>query len=224
MSTTSRRRKKGGIPPIVPVAVAVVAGLGLFAVILTSGGGSTADVEVSGEPLPPYQDGAPEDEAVGESAPTVVGEDFDGSEVTIDYDGDPTVVIFLTHWCPACQREAPQVQDVIDDGGLPDDVDLVTVSTASERNADNYPPDDWLESLGWEPPIVVDDDDDSVAQAFGLTIYPFWVVLDGDGTVVSRHGLLDEQGIRQLFAELSDEEAARAEPATPRVRADAAEG
>lgn len=220
MSTSSRRKKKGGIPPIVPIGVAVVAAIGLFAVILTSGGSSTRDVEVSGEALPGYQDDSANDPAVGEPAPTVSGEDFDGDEVAVEYDGDPTVFIFLTHWCPACQREAPIVQEVIDDGGLPDDVEVVAVSTGTDRLADNYPPDEWLESIDWTPPILVDDEDDSVAAAFGLTIYPYWVVVDGDGTVVSRHGYLEEPQIRDLFAELSGDTAAQ----TPNAEVRAGDG
>ncbi|QBI19285.1 TlpA family protein disulfide reductase [Egibacter rhizosphaerae] len=210
MSTTSRRRKKkGGIPPIVPVGVAVVAGIGLFAVLLTSGGGDTGAVSIEGEDLPAYEQETGEDAAVGEQAPTVEGEDFDGDPVTVDYSGDEaTAYLFLAHWCPACQQEAPELQELIDAGDVPDDVNVVSVATAIDRNRDNYPPDEWLDSLGWAPDVVVDDGSDSLAETFGLTVYPYWVAVDSDGVVQSRHAMLDGSQMADLFAELSGQEQA----------------
>ena len=95
------------------------------------------------------------------------------------------MVIFAAHWCPHCQREIPLIQDWVDGGGLPDDVDIVTVSTGIEPTAPNYPPEAWFEREGWTAPIIVDETG-SVATAYGLASYPYFVILDGAGTVFAR--------------------------------------
>ena len=89
------------------------------------------------------------------------------------------MVIFAAHWCPHCQREIPIIQDWVDGGGLPDDVDIVTVSTGIEPTAPNYPPEAWFEREGWTAPVIVDETG-SVAQAYGLASYPYFVILDGE--------------------------------------------
>ena len=50
----------------------------------------------------------------------------------------------------------------------------------------NYPPSAWLADAGWSLPTLVDSADDSVLRAFGLTAYPFVVVVGPDGLVAAR--------------------------------------
>jgi thiol-disulfide isomerase/thioredoxin len=155
----------------------------------TSGGGNadpatTGTVAVSGNPLPQFTDTS-DDPAVGMTLPTLEGNDQSGAPMTIGADGRPTMIMFVAHWCPHCQREVPVVQQWVDDGRLPDGVDLVSVSTAIDPNRPNYPPDAWLADEGWTAPVLVDADN-SAAQAVGLSAYPFFVAIDGDGTVVLR--------------------------------------
>ncbi len=125
------------------------------------------------------------DPAVGMTAPTVQGASFDGSPVAIQPSGKPTAIIFIAHWCPHCQREVPVIQSWIDANGMPPGVDFVSVATAIDPNRPNYPPDAWLAKEGWTLPVLVDPTN-SVAQAYGLSAYPFWVFLDGQGKVVTR--------------------------------------
>ena len=175
------------------VVVAVAAALGL-ALAIAGGddddgdsGGATeaaAPVTVEGQPLPPLPESG-DDPAIGSSFPTLEGTDLDGEPMTIATNGRPTMILFLAHWCPHCQAEVPVVQDWVDGGGLPEGVDLVSVSTDVDDSRPNYPPADWLESEGWTAPVL-DDVDNAAAQAAGLTAYPFFVAVDGDGTVVAR--------------------------------------
>lgn len=177
-----------GGPPrwIWPVIGGLVALAAVVAVILTVGSTDAFEygtVVVDGSPLPPLTDGAVDD-AVGLPAPRVESTTSDGT-TTIEA-GRPTVVVFVAHWCPHCQREIPVVQQWLDDGNLPDDTDLVSVLTLSDQARGNWPPDAWLEDEGWTPPVVVDDEDDSVAQAYGLDGTPYWVAIAADGTVAAR--------------------------------------
>ena len=125
------------------------------------------------------------DTAKGMLAPTVQGSSFDGSSVSIQPNGRPTAVIFVAPWCPHCQREVPLLQAWIKQNGMPKDVDLVSVVTAIDPNRPNYPPKDWLDKEGWTVPVIVDPTN-SVAAAYGLSAYPFWVFLDGQGKVAMR--------------------------------------
>jgi len=126
------------------------------------------------------------DAAIGTPAPEVVGAGFDAAEVSITDDGSPKIILFLAHWCPHCQNEVPWVTEWLDAGNLPDGVDFYSVATSIDRTKENWPPSDWLEREGWPAPVVVDDQSNSIANAFGLSAYPFWVFVDADGTIAGR--------------------------------------
>lgn len=156
-------------------------------------------VTVEGESLP-LLPATGDSEAVGLPAPTVSGDGIDGGSVAIGpYDG-PTVVLFLTHWCPACQTTVSEVSPWWNSGAAPGDVDMVAVSTGVDPGAANHPPSAWLDREEWAIPTLVDDEESSTGAAFGLTAYPFWVVIDEDGTVVDQVvGSLDPTEIEALF-------------------------
>lgn len=149
--------------------------------------GSTAGVQdptITGDPLPPFpRDGT--DPGAGLPAPVVEGTDFAGNPVAIKADGRPKAIIFLAHWCPHCQAEVPVIQAWVNAGGVPDGVDIISVPTGIDPTLPNYPPDAWFEREGWTLPVLVDPTN-SVAQAYGLTLYPFWVFVGPDGKVVMR--------------------------------------
>ena len=52
--------------------------------------------------------------------------------MTIGGAGDkPTLLVFLAHWCPHCNREVPELIKLNDAGGIPADLDVIGISTAS---------------------------------------------------------------------------------------------
>jgi thiol-disulfide isomerase/thioredoxin len=177
-----------GAVVLLALVVALVAGGGDDATTAGGGAGSdaatTGTVVASGTPLPELTDSA-DDPAVGMTFPTLTGVNQEGNPMTIAPDGRPTMVLFVAHWCPHCQREVPVVQRWVDDGGLPSGVDLVSVSTAIDPSRPNYPPDAWLSREGWTAPVIVDADN-SAAEAAGLSAYPFFVAVNADGTVAVR--------------------------------------
>jgi thiol-disulfide isomerase/thioredoxin len=197
---TRRRAAKRGRSPFLAVAVVVAVVLVALVVAIAAGGdgdesasdagdragdaATTGTVAVPGDPLPQFANSA-DDPAVGMMLPSLTGTDQTGAPLTIGADGRPTMIIFVAHWCPHCQREVPVVQHWVDDGRLPEAVDLASVSTAIDPNRPNYPPDAWLADEGWTAPVLVDSDN-AAAQAVGLSAYPFFVAVDGDGTVVLR--------------------------------------
>ena len=197
--------------PAIGVAVIAVAAIG--AVWLSSGssgGGSTerpSDLPsasapageapvVSGTPLAPYEPGASSDPAVGQTIPTVTS-----PTGSIELNGTAKVILFLAHWCPHCQAEVPVVQDWVDAGNLPDDVQLISVATSTDRLRPNWPPQAWLEEEGWTAPVIMDDQIGTVAGNYGMAGTPFYVVLDGGNNNLGRvSGEIGTQGLDALVA------------------------
>jgi cytochrome c biogenesis protein CcmG, thiol:disulfide interchange protein DsbE len=139
---------------------------------------------VSGTALADYAPGGG-DPAIGQAAPEVSGAGFDGTPAKIEANGKPKVILFLAHWCPHCQAEVPVLQAWADAGGVPNGVEIISVATSINPDAPNYPPDEWLAREGWTYPVIVDPTN-SVASAYGLTAFPFWVFVGPDGTVRAR--------------------------------------
>jgi cytochrome c biogenesis protein CcmG, thiol:disulfide interchange protein DsbE len=139
---------------------------------------------ITGAPLPDFEN-PNGDRAIGQAAPEVSGTDFTGKPTEIKADGRPKVVMFLAHWCPHCQAEVPLIQTWVSAGGVPQGVDLVSVATGIDPSRPNYPPDAWFQREGWTVPVIADPTN-SVAAAYGLAAYPFWVFVGPDGKVVAR--------------------------------------
>lgn len=192
MSPAPKRRQRpnlvvlaaGGIVAL--VAAVVVIGL------LVSGDDTDAEaaaafgpVTVEGDPLPEFV-ATDDDNAIAVDAPVVGGEDFDGEPSTIGGAGAPTMVAFLAHWCPHCQRELPILVELEASGELPDGLRTVAVITGTNEAAPNFPPADWLAREGWEGDVLLDDEETTAARAYGLAGYPFLVFLDANGRVVAR--------------------------------------
>jgi protein-disulfide isomerase len=142
-------------------------------------------VTVEGSVLPEYSRDVV-DGSIGMVAPTITGEDADGNPVTIGPDGRAKVVAFMAHWCPHCQRDLPVLKGWLDQTGGDPAVDVYAVTTLSDRVRPNFPPQDWLAREGWSEAVILDDENDTAARALGLTGTPFYVVLDGSNTVLSR--------------------------------------
>jgi cytochrome oxidase Cu insertion factor (SCO1/SenC/PrrC family) len=187
-------RRGRGLLVAVVVAMTGALLLAVAVTVATGGGGDdtatsdfdtrTAAVDTGGGALPALPD-AGDDPAVGQAAPRVEGVDRDGGAVTLPATGRPTILVFLAHWCPHCQREVPLLQGWIDEGQLPGGVDVAAVATGFDPARPNYPASAWLDREGWTPPTVADADG-SAAAAYGLTSFPFWVAVDAGGTVVER--------------------------------------
>ena len=191
-------------------AVVGVVVLGAAAVAIGTGGGSSAGgndgaallqyqpVSVSGTPLPPMPDDGSADTAIGQAVPVVKGLDFAGNAVSLDVaaGGKPTIVVFLAHWCPHCNREVPRILELDADGGIPEAVRVVGVATGSRADQPNWPPSAWLEKMGWKWERMADSETADAFMAYGGSSYPTMVFVKADGTVQNR--VSGEQGVVAL--------------------------
>lgn len=143
-------------------------------------------VTVTGDVLPPYNADVA-DPAVGMAAPVLTGKGFSGNIVTTT-PGTPTLLVFLAHWCPFCQEEVPLLVEWEDSGDMPLGVDVIAIATATDSARPNYPPSAWLarEKFPALWPVMADTQERTAGEAFGLTAYPFFVLLDAEGKVVKR--------------------------------------
>lgn len=141
------------------------------------------------------------DPAVGQTIPTVKGQDFSKKPVSIAIDGRPKALMFLAHWCPHCRNEVPLISRWLAGGGLPNGIDLLSVVTSTDPGQPNYPPSSWLDREKWPAPVLVDNRSSEVGKAFGLSGFPFWVFVDSRGLVASRHS--GEMTVSQLVSEIS---------------------
>jgi thiol-disulfide isomerase/thioredoxin len=196
MSTASAvAHKRGGSIIWILIAAGAIA-LFIVAIVLTrsqptddaTGGTSLSEtraVTVTGDSLPTLPaDG--EDPAVGMSIAEITGKSFDGTGISVTNNGLAKVLLVGAHWCPHCQVEIPIVQQWIDQNGMPDNVELVALSTAVDSAQPNYPPSEWLEAERWTSPVMADDESGAASAALGTSGFPFFVFVNADGTVHSR--------------------------------------
>lgn len=159
-------------------------------------------MEIEGS-LPRLESGT--DPAVGETMPEIRGASFDGSPVRVANDGRPKVLFFLAHWCPHCQNEVPVIVDYLEEEGEPEGIDLLAVSTAVDDRRPNFPPSAWLEREAWPVPVLADSEGGTAAEAYGVSGFPFFVAIDGDGKVVARHaGPLGRDRLAELIESLGN--------------------
>jgi thiol-disulfide isomerase/thioredoxin len=144
------------------------------------------NVVVVGDPLPKFGDGA--DTAIGMTAPVLEGFGFLGNEVTTT-PGTPMLLVFLAHWCPFCQKEVPVLVNWDSSGTVPDNLDVIAITTGTDEAQPNFPPSVWLANEKWPElwPVLVDNKDQTAANTFGLAGYPFMVLIGTDGKVLWRN-------------------------------------
>ena len=139
-----------------------------------------------GDVLAPLDDPG-NDPAVGLGAPVITGQSFDGSDITIGGATDgPTMLVFLAHWCPHCNDEIPELVKLREAGSMPENLNIIGISTAVVEDRDNYPPSEWIADKDWTWPVLADTADADAFQAYGGSGFPYTVMLFPDGSVNAR--------------------------------------
>jgi thiol-disulfide isomerase/thioredoxin len=192
---------------VVLAVVAAIAAALLVAVVVGSGDKRSGDVlakenqpvVIEGSSLAPLGDEAI-DPMVGQVAPTMNGATFDGSGVSVTPgDGQAYMIVFLAHWCPHCNREVPRLIEWKESGAVPADLQVIAVSTGVASDRPNYPPSQWVVNKAWPWPVMADSKAMDAARAYGVSGYPFFVIVGADGKVKARaSGELGTDRINQI--------------------------
>ena len=152
--------------------------------VATSDVDETAFAEIIGDPLSPF---ATPDSSIGAEAPQLIAQTLDGDRAQIrPGDGVARVIVFLAHWCSHCQAELPGIVDWMASNDIPDGVEIMAVSTSVDSSADNYPPSAWLTREGFTGTVLIDSEDNALAQGYGLGSFPFGTAVGADGSVLTR--------------------------------------
>lgn len=197
MNTRTKKNRGGTSGKAVWTIGAIIGGVIAVAAIVAvtsssdtaSAPGTTSEfsaVTVTGDVLPPHNADVT-DTAAGMVAPVLSGKGFSGNIVTTT-PGTPILLVFLAHWCPHCQAEVPRLVEWEKSGDMPLGVDVIGIATATDVAKPNYPPSAWLarEKFPVLWPVMADSQERTAGEAFGLTAYPFFVLLDAEGKVVGR--------------------------------------
>ena len=142
--------------------------------------------------------------ADGLLVPGFSGTAMDGTSFEWTPGSAPTVIVFLAHWCPACQNEVAEMTHWLDEGNqLPKGVEFFGISTLVNPERDNYPPSQWLREEGWPFPVLLDDPDSTMSAVFRLSGTPFWAIINADGALASRgSGQIPPDDLAGLFDQL----------------------
>ena len=176
----------GGIAALIAVAA-------IIAVASQSGGDEVVagveefgQVEVVGDSLPEFS-GSATDPAIGMMAPVLTGQGFTGNKI-VTSPGAPTLLVFLAHWCGFCQREVPLLVEWNSSGEVPSGLDVIAITTSTDPASPNFPPSEWLarEEFPALWPVMTDSGEKTAANAFGVSGFPFFVLLEADGKVALR--------------------------------------
>lgn len=126
------------------------------------------------------------DPAIHQTIPTFTAQDFSGVSHTVRPGNGPYMLVFAAHWCPHCQKELPDLVAMKKNKKIPADVDMIVIATSTSSERPNYPPSSWLKDMPWPGLSVADTRDGAIAQAFGLTGYPYIIYIADDGSVQAR--------------------------------------
>ena len=115
-------------------------------------------------------------------SPELSGTTLDGDKISLeDYKGKVVLLDFWATWCGPCVRKMPEVKAVYDKYNK-DGFDIIGISL--DRSVDPLKEFIAENGLGWKN-IFDGDQDQSLADQFGITSIPSLFLLNQEGTIVA---------------------------------------
>lgn len=198
------QRRGGSVPVLVGIGLLAAAAIAIALLLVLRDGGSGADpISINGVAIPAFDSTQDSDPAFGQKAPLLQAESVTGEYVFFGGGGGPNdtakVVLLVSHACDECEMAVENFIDWSDTNGVGDGIELVIMTVDEDADGPNYPPSEWLASLGWSGATVRDDVAGTIMDSFGFSESPSWIVLSDLNFVLDRQvGVLDAEGIARL--------------------------
>jgi thiol-disulfide isomerase/thioredoxin len=128
-----------------------------------------------------------------------VGRRLDGAGALAgaDHAGAAVVLWMWTSWCPRCNREAPNVKEVVAAYG-----DAVTFIGIAGRDDDDAGRHEFVATHGLEDILQVVDDDGAIWSRYGISYQPAWVFVTPAGEMDVHAGPLYDDDLTERVAAL----------------------
>lgn len=160
--------------------------------------------QIRGKYLPKLVQGY-DDAALGWAAPEIKAVGLDGEEIYIGGEGPTTLIMVLAHWCPHCRNEVRELAPFLNDSDSLDRVRMVTLLTSINEDRPNFPPHTWLDLEKWPVPSIVDTPSNQIATAYGVSSFPFFIVINDRGEIALRMpGRLGTETLGRLLDAIGD--------------------
>ena len=134
-------------------------------------------------------------------APDILVTDKDGNVYTLDdFKGKPIVLNFWASWCPPCQSEMPNFDEVFAENQ--DDIQFLMVSLVDGNKETQATATQFVEDKGYSFPIFFDKNSTSAIN-YSVSSIPTSIFIDKDGYVVDTHtGALSKSMLEAKIEEI----------------------
>jgi thiol-disulfide isomerase/thioredoxin len=158
--------------------------------------GATADMSLFKLPgglhevheFAPWDEGRIKKELAGKPAPELRVTDIQGKAISLtDLKGKTVLLDFWATWCPPCQSDAPAIEKLNEKFG---DKDLKVIGISMDEDRETV--EKYLKKHPCKFPVVLSSDN-LMPRAYQIRVFPTYLVIGPDGTLVTA-----EQGDRGI--------------------------
>jgi thiol-disulfide isomerase/thioredoxin len=136
----------------------------------------------------PWDEDRIKKELAGKPAPELRVTDMQGKPISLaDLKGKTVLLDFWTTWCPPCQADAPTIDKLNEKFG---DKDLKVIGISMDEDRETV--EEYLKKHAHNFPVVLSSDN-LMPRAYQIHVFPTYLVIGPDGTLVTA-----EQGDRGL--------------------------
>lgn len=183
-------------------------GINIYLSELTANQTQSNNTENTAEPMPEETQAQKETSQESNTVPApdfTLSDQFGNTHTLSEYKGKVVFLNFWTTWCGYCKEEMPDIQQIYEEYGQ-NQGDLIVLGVANPRSelfpngADVEKSEiiQFLTDAGYTYPTVMDTTG-SVFREYGISSFPFTLMIDRDGNVFGYvGGMLTKEQMEQI--------------------------